>query len=254
MRLVLSLVVAPFVALLVLIGSCSSALAADAPFKILVFSKTAGFRHDSIPTGVEAIKKIGPPNGFDVDASEDGGIMTAATLKPYKVIVFLSTTGDILSDEQQAAFTAWYRAGHGWVGIHAASDCEYSWAWYGGLVGAYFKSHPAQQLAKIDVVDKTFIATSFLPPVWERKDEWYNFRALPKDVQVLLKIDESSYKPGPDGMGGNHPMAWYHLYDGGRAFYTELGHTQESFVETLYLKHITGAILWASGKGDAKRR
>jgi type 1 glutamine amidotransferase len=254
MRIILSLIVAPAVAVMALMGSSTGAQAADAPFKLLVFSKTAAFRHDSIPTGIDAIKKIGPPNGFDVDASEDAGIMTAAMLKPYKVIVFLSTTWDILTDEQQAAFTAWYKAGHGWVGIHAAADCEYNWPWYGGLVGAYFKSHPAQQQAKITVVDKTFIATSFLPPIWERKDEWYNFRAQPKDVHVVLTIDESSYMPGPDGMGANHPMAWYHLYDGGRAFYTELGHTQESYADVLYLKHITGAILWAAGKGDPKRK
>ncbi len=235
-----------------LVALCSGAAAADAPFTILVFSKTAAFHHDSIPAGVEALRKIGPENGFAVVASDDAAVMEAATLKQFQVIVFLSTTGDILDEAQQQAFTAWYKAGHGWVGIHAASDCSYDWAWYGGLVGAYFKGHPAQQPAKLSVVDKTFIATSFLPPIWERKDEWYNFRALPKEVHVLLTIDERSYDPGPDAMGASHPMAWYHLYDGGRAFYTELGHTQESFAETNYLKHITGAILWAAGKAEAK--
>jgi cytochrome c len=240
------------VALLVLGSAAAAAAAAEAPVTVLVFSKTAAFRHDSIPVAVAALRKIGPENGFTVVASEDAAVMSPATLMQFQVIVFLSTTGDILDDAQKLAFVDWYRAGHGWVGIHAASDCEYNWAWYGGLVGAYFKGHPAQQPAKLTVVDKTFVATSFLPPIWERKDEWYNFRAQPKDVHVLLTIDEKSYDPGPDAMGAVHPMAWYHLYDGGRAFYTELGHTQESFAEVNYLKHLTGAILWAAGKGEPK--
>ncbi len=235
-------------------SSAAPAAAADAPFSILVFSKTGAgaFRHDSIPVGIEALRKIGPENGFTVVASEDPAVISATTLKAFQVVVFLSTTGDILDNAQKQAFIAWYQAGHGWVGIHAASDCEYNWTWYGGLVGAYFKGHPAQQPAKIAVVDHTFIATAFLPPIWERKDEWYNFRALPKDVHVLLNIDEKSYDPGPDAMGASHPMAWYHLYDGGRAFYTELGHTQESYAEANFLKHITGGILWAAGKAEPK--
>jgi type 1 glutamine amidotransferase len=220
--------------------------ASDEPFKLLVFTKTAGFHHGSIPKGVEAIKKIGAENNFTVEDTDDAGIFTDDKLKPFSVVVSISTTGDVMNDDQQAAFKTWFKADHGWVGIHAASDSEYKWEWYHGLVGAYFKGHPGQQKAKLDVVDNTFPATSMLPAVWERADEWYNFRALPEDVHVVLKIDESSYKGGD--MNGNHPMAWWHIYEGGRAFYTELGHTDESYTEPLYLKHITGAILWAAGR------
>ena len=133
---------------------------------------------------------------------------------------------------------------------HSASDTEYEWPFYGQLVGAYFAGHPAQQKAKIIVVDKTHPATMHLPEVWERFDEWYNFRMPPTDVQVLLKIDEKSYDANDSGkhaMGDNHPMAWCHLVDAGHAFYTELGHTKESYADPLYLKHLLGGILYASG-------
>jgi type 1 glutamine amidotransferase len=130
-------------ALAALALSASTAGAADA-FKVLVFSKTKGYRHDSIPVGIEAIKKLGAENGFTVEASEDAAIMAEDKLKPFQVVVFLSTTGDILDDAQQDEFIKWYKAGHGWVGVHAAADCEYGWPWYGGLVGAWFKRHPAQ--------------------------------------------------------------------------------------------------------------
>jgi len=247
----------PWAIALALAGSLmlsSPASAGDPAFSVLVFSKTSGFRHDSIPVGAEALKKVGEANNFSVVASEDDGLFTADGLKPFQVIVFLSVTGNKnFTDPEKEAFKTWYEAGHGWVGIHAASDGGYDWPWYGGLVGAYFRTHPAQQQASIQVVDNTHQSTAHLPAVWERKDEWYAFKELPKDVHVLLKIDETSYKPDKGGMDGNHPMAWWHLYDGGRAFYTELGHTKESFADPLYLKHVAGAILWAANKPDAPK-
>ena len=237
-------------ALLALLLS-APASAGDATFKVLVLTKATGFVHDSIPVGAEAIKKIGVTNGFDVTVTDDTSVFTADGLKPYQVVVSISTTGNkVFTDEQKEAFKKWYEADHGWVGIHAASDSLYDWPWYGGLVGAYFRAHPSQQQAKIVVVDKTHQSTAHLPDVWERKDEWYAFRDLPKDVHVLLKIDETSYNPDKANMNGNHPMAWWHLYDGGRAFYTELGHTKESYADPLYLKHLAGAILWAANKPD----
>jgi type 1 glutamine amidotransferase len=228
-----------------------SAAADDASFKVLVFTKTTGYKHDSIPVGAEAIKKIGETNGFEAVISDDSSVFSADGLKPYKVVVSLSTTGTkLFTDEEKEAFKTWFKAGNGWVGIHAASDALYDWPWYGGLVGAYFRAHPAQQNAKILVVDRTHQSTAHLPEVWERKDEWYAFKELPKDVHVLIKIDETSYNPDKANMSGNHPMAWWHLYEGGRAFYTELGHTKESFADPLYLKHIAGAILWAANKTE----
>ena len=184
--------------------------------KILVFSNTNGYRHSAIPNGKAAIEKLGKENGFDVDATEDSLVFTEDNLKKYAAVVFLNTTGNILDYKQEAAFERYIQAGGGFVGIHSATDTEYDWIWYAKLVGANFESHPKQQNAKINVVDKTHASTKHLPDTWERFDEWYNFKNLNKDVHVLVKIDEKSYEGGK--MGDDHPMAWYHEYDGGRSF------------------------------------
>jgi type 1 glutamine amidotransferase len=214
--------------------------------RILVFSKTKGFRHSSIPAGKAALYKLGAENGFAVDTTEDDKVFTEVNLKKYQAIVFLSTTGDVLNNEQQAVFEKYIRSGKGFVGIHAATDTEYEWPWYNKLVGGYFESHPKQQDATIDVIDKKHPATSFLPEHWKRFDEWYNFKSMNPEVKVLAKLDESSYEGGK--MGGNHPIAWYHAYDGGRAFYTACGHTDASFTEPMFLKHVLGGITYAMGK------
>jgi type 1 glutamine amidotransferase len=214
--------------------------------KVLIFSKTAGFRHSSIPVGIAAIKKLGEENGFDVDATEDSAQFRKKILKQYSALIFLSTTGKVFGPEEEKALQEYIHHGGGFVGIHAATDCEYNWQWYGDLVGGYFKSHPKQQKANIIVVDKDNAATKGLPDTWERFDEWYNFKYLNPNVHVLLKIDESSYQGGENG--ANHPMSWYHDYEGGRAFYTELGHTDESYADPLYLGHLLGGIQYAIGK------
>jgi cytochrome c len=133
-------------------------LAAD--FDVLVFSKTAGFRHDAIATGIQAIRDLGAVNNFSVSATEDAAIFNDGDLAPYEAVVFLLTTGDVLNATQQAAFERFVAAGKGYVGIHSAADTEYDWAWYGGLVGAYFQSHPAIQQAAIEVADRVHPATA----------------------------------------------------------------------------------------------
>jgi cytochrome c len=213
--------------------------------KVLVFTKTAGFHHASIPVGVAAIVKLGKENNFDVDTTSDDRKFVESNLKKYSAVVFLSTTGPLLTANERNDFERYIQAGGGYVGIHAAADAEYDWHWYGRLVGGYFVSHPAQQEAVLHVVDKTHISTKHLPDTWKRKDEWYNYKDLNKDMHVLITIDETSYKGGINGP--NHPMAWYHNFDGGRAWYTELGHTDESYSDPLYLKHILGGIKWAMG-------
>ena len=230
-----------------LLPAAASAQAGDQA-KILVFSKTAAFRHGSIPAGRAAIQQLGAQNGFQVDLTEDSTQFTDANLAQYDAVVWLSTTGDVLNDEQQAAFERYIQGGGGYVGIHSASDTEYDWAWYGGLVGAYFNNHPAQQNADLVVNDKAHPSTSHLPTRWRRFDEWYNFRTNPRgNVHVLLTIDERSYSPGPGALGTDHPMAWCHAYDGGRAWYTALGHTDASYSESNFLRHVLGGIKWAAG-------
>lgn len=222
-----------------------AALPADAP-AILIFSKTAGYRHPSIADGIAAIRAIGAERGLRVEQTEDAAAFSDAGLAPYRAVVFLSTTGDVLDADQQAAFERYIRAGGGYAGVHAASDSEYGWAWYGGLVGAYFDDHPAIQEAALDVVDPGHPATADLPARWVRRDEWYNFRSLPPaSARVLITLDESTYEGGT--MGDPHPISWAQLYDGGRSWYTGLGHTAESYAEPLFRAHLAGGILWAAG-------
>lgn len=224
---------------------------AEQTFKVLVFSKTAGFRHDSIPDGIAAIKKLGEKHGFGVEATEDSALFTNEKLDEFGVIVFLSTTGDVLNKEQEAAFEAFIGKGRGFVGIHAASDTEFEWPWYGTLVGAYFKSHPQIQEAVINVEDRNHPSTHHLAEKWTRKDEWYNFHQSPRArVQVLASLDEKSYQGGENG--DDHPIAWCHEVGGGKSWYTGGGHTKESFQEAEFLQHVAGGILWAAGKSDVK--
>ena len=174
-------------------------------------------------------------------------------------MVFLSTTGNVLDAAQQAAFERYIRAGGNFVGVHAAADTEYDWPFYGGLVGAYFKSHPIVphvQTATVRVADRRHPSTRHLPDHWVRADEWYDYRANPRgNVHVLATLDERTYRstipPAPPGFGGqmgaDHPIAWCHRYQGGRSWYTGGGHTDASYGEPAFRKHLLGGIRWAAG-------
>jgi type 1 glutamine amidotransferase len=217
-----------------------------AQFSVLVFSKTAGFRHASIAAGIAALTTLGQAAGLLVDATEDASVFTDDQLAAYRVVVFLNTTGDILNADQQAAFERFIQNGGGFVGIHSATDTEYGWPWYGQLVGAYFAHHPAIQTATVQVLDRTHLSMLPLPKRWTRVDEWYNFQASPAPtVTVLAEVDESTYTGGT--MGAHHPIVWCHDYDGGRAWYTAMGHTEESYADALFRAHLLGGILWAAG-------
>lgn len=215
---------------------------------LLLFSRTEGFRHGSIDQAIPALEGLGAEQGWRVDATEEPDAFETANLDNYDVVVFLNTTGDVLDEGQQQAFEDYIAQGRGYVGIHSATDTEYDWAWYGEMLGGYFDGHPAVQEATIDVVDGAHPSTEHLGGQWDRNDEWYNFSPNPSDtdsIQVLLRLDESSYNGGT--MGDDHPIAWIHEYGGGRAFYTGGGHTGASFSEPDFLQHLAGGILWAAG-------
>jgi len=215
--------------------------------KILVFSKTAGYRHkESIVAGKKYLIELGSKNKFGVDTTENAEVFTPENLKQYSAVVFLCTTGNVLNDQQQKAFEQYIKAGGGYVGTHSSADTEYDWAWFGELNGAYFKSHPRQQEAVFNVIDQNNISTAHLPKVWKRFDELYNFKWIGTDLNVLITIDENSYTGGANGE--DHPMAWYHDFDGGRAFYTALGHDNKSWEDPLYLQHVLGGIKYAMGE------
>ncbi|MFM7020980.1 MAG: ThuA domain-containing protein, partial [Aquirufa sp.] len=215
--------------------------------KVLVFSLTKGFRHSSIKPGQIALFKMAKEKGFSVDTTENPAAFTEKNLKNYRVVVFMSTTGNVLNDQQQNAFERYIQAGGAYFGVHAATDTEYDWPWYNKLAGGQFASHPGRpnvQKGTFTAVDKSHISTAHMPTTFDRTDEFYDFKNFNKDVKVLITLDEKSYKDGK--MGDYHPMAWYHEFDGGRAFYTNWGHTHETFDEPLVLQHIWGGLQWAA--------
>ncbi|MEU8819264.1 ThuA domain-containing protein [Actinoplanes sp. NPDC048796] len=239
--------------LLTLAGTGGPARAADAPYDVLVFSKTAAFRHDAIPAGIQLIRELGAANSFTVTATEDAGQFTAANLAQFEAVVFLNTTGDVLNSTQQTAFENYIRAGGGYVGVHAASDTEYDWPFYGELVGAYFASHPAIQPATVRTENRAHAATAGLAPAATRTDEWYNFRTNPRSsARVLSTLDESTYSGGT--MGGDHPHTWCKTYQGGRSFYAGGGHTQASYSEAGFRALILGGIRYAANRTKADCR
>jgi type 1 glutamine amidotransferase len=232
----------------VAVSVCTAPAASAAPaFRVLVFSKTTGFRHDSIPAGIAAIQQLGQQNNFAVDATEDDTRFTDANLAQYAAVIFLSATGDPVSTQaEKDAFQRYIQHGGGFVGIHAASDSGTSWPWYGQLVGTYFKQHPAQQNARVVVQDPNHPSTQGLPTQFTRFDEWYDFQTNPRPtVHVLTTVDESSYTGAT--MGADHPMTWCHTFDGGRAWYTGMGHTAQSFTEANFLHLLLGGIQTAAG-------
>ncbi|MBU1823024.1 MAG: ThuA domain-containing protein, partial [Bacteroidetes bacterium] len=240
--------------LAVLCLSVQSLFAQVPKVNVLVFSKTAAFRHESIEAGKKALTKMASEKGFGVSFTEDATQFADANLKKYNTVLFLNTTGDVLNDEQQIAFERYIQAGGGYVGIHAATDTEYEWPWYGQLAGAYFLDHPMTpsnvQKGKYTVTQKNHWATQGMPDTFERSDEFYSFKNISPKINVVLTIDEKSYVGGknPD----YHPMSWYQEFDGGRSFYTAMGHTNESFAEPLFLNHLYAGIRYAAG-GDTPK-
>jgi type 1 glutamine amidotransferase len=225
------------------------AAAADPAYKVLVFSKTAGFRHDSIAVGTQAIRDLGAANNFTVTATEDANAFTTANLAQYAAVIFLNTTGDVLNATQQTAFEGYINGGKGYVGVHSAADTEYDWPFYGTLMGAWFLSHPAIQQVTVNVEDRTHPSTAHLGTTWVRTDELYNYRTNPRpNVKVLLSLNESTYT---GGSMGDHPFAWCHSQGSGRSFYTGGGHTQASYSDTAFRAHLLGGIRYAAGVATA---
>ncbi len=246
----------PFLLLLVLSGHApwpdgrraSAGLITQDDPHILVFSRTQGFRHASIAAGVEAIRKLGAANHFEVTATEDPAIFSDQGLAAFDAVVFLNTTGDVLNGAQQTAFEQYIAQGGGFVGVHSAADTEYGWLWYGGLVGAYFAGHPQIQQATVLVPDNLHPSTASLPQRWRRVDEWYNYNYSPRgEAHVLAVLDESTYAGGTQP--ADHPISWCHEYLGGRSWYTGMGHTEGTYSEPEFLEHLQGGIAYAMGQG-----
>jgi len=212
---------------------------------VLVFTRTTGFRHASIPAGIAAMRELCAQADHSIYATEDPTVFRDAVLSRMKAVVFLNTTGTVLDDNQRSAIERWVRGGGGFLGVHSAADTEYGWPFYGELLGARFASHPAVQSATVHVIDRTHPATAGLPEIWMRTDEWYDFVAQPSGVRVLAEVDESTYSGGR--MGAQHPIAWTHAVDAGRSIYIAMGHTEESYSEELFRSMLLGALRFAAG-------
>ena len=218
--------------------NCSS----NNSYSVLVITETKGWVHDSIESGLKLIQNIGNKNNFNVYHSDNSSVITYKNLKEIKTIIFLNTTEEILTDVEQKVMESFIKSGKGFVGVHAAADTEYNWQWYGKLVGAYYRNHPEVMNGKIFTINHKI--TNHLDSEWEIEDEWYNFDYVNYDINILLNLDEDSYIGGehPD----YHPITWYHEYDGGRSFYTGLGHTKEVYEDERFIKLLEKGILYAS--------
>lgn len=217
------------------------------PPALLVYTQTAGYRHACIPKALSALRRLGRENGFAVMATEEPMRIRDGLLAAFDAVAFVNTSGNVLDFEGRAALQAFVEGGGGFAGVHAACDTGYDWPWYGGLVGAWFLSHPLQrQNAIVRIEDGSHPSMRDLPGHWKRWDEWYDYRANPRpNVRVLATLDESTYRGGK--MGADHPIIWCHENAGGRSWYTGLGHTASCFSDPLYLSHLRGGLRWALG-------
>ncbi|RTL59460.1 MAG: ThuA domain-containing protein [Sphingobacteriales bacterium] len=231
-----------------------SSVNAQKQFKALLVTTTRGWHHESLHYGVVALNKLATQNNFDLVLMQDPNSINDKYLADFQVVIFLCTTGDIFDSAQQKVFERYIQSGKGYVGVHSASDTEYDWEWYNKLVGRMFHIHPSIQTARLQVLNSSFPGmTSFTNnQLWT--EEWYEFGPEKiSGLNYLMAVDEKSYNPVTNwgvkkgnGMGALHPISWYHEFDGGRSFYTALGHMPTDFENASFLNHLYGGIYWAA--------
>lgn len=234
--------------------SMISTTAAQKQFKALLVTTTNGWHHESLHAGVLAIQDLGVKNFFDVVLFENPNGFTDQFLKQFQVVIFLNTTGNIFDSAQQKVMERFIQSGKGFVGIHSASDTEYEWEWYTKLVGRMFHIHPVIQTAQLNILDNTFPGLQGFAGNKLWTDEWYEFGPEKvSDLKYILAVDESTYdikaqwgEKKSASMGKIHPVAWYHNFDGGRSFYTALGHLPSIHRDPAFLNHLYAGIYWAA--------
>ena len=224
---------------------------------VLVFTKNGkGYVHENIPASIAALQKLGIENGFTTDTTTNATLFTDDNLKKYDAIIFSNTNNDVFdTEEQKVAFMRYIQAGGGFMGIHSASGTERKWKWFKLMLGATFLRHPPFQKFTVYVLDKKHAAVKKLVPQWETNDECYYFKEINPAIKVLLVSDIASIKDTGDGknatpdiFGNRYPAAWCHEFDGGRIFYTALGHSKEDYANATYLAHLVEALKWLTDK------
>lgn len=252
-----------------LLGAEPATAAPRRRHRVLVYSRTAGFRHSSIEVGVATIEQLGEEHGFAVEASEDPAVFTERNLRRFTAVAFLNTTGEVMTPAGRQALRRFVLSGGGWVGVHSAADTEYDWPFYARLLaGGYFLAHPVQQPGVIVRESATHRSTAHLPERWTVPfEEFYSFKASPRGkAEVLLSIDESTYLQDPNtshlpgetfpdgyepvsGTMGDHPMCWQHRVGRGVSWYTALGHETHMYLDPSYRAHLAGGLLTATRHG-----
>lgn len=222
----------------------------NVPAKLLIFTKANDYVHESTAGGVIAITDLCRQHGIEADATDESEWFTKARLEEYGAVMFINTSGDVFNESQQNAFRDYIRSGRGFVGVHGASTTEYDWEWFGKMIGGYFAGHPEPQQATLIIHDTTHVSTRRLPKIWKHFDEWYNFRWVDQKFNLLLSVDEATYTGGRHK--DHHPISWYKSFDGGRVFYTALGHTEECYSDEHFLNHVLGGVFYALGKSPKK--
>ena len=226
-------------------------------FGVLVLAVPEKWHRDCLPVARQSFEEMARRHQFGLTWADAAGALEG-DLRKYAVIVFLNTPSEALNDAQRRSFEAYVHAGGGFVGVHMAAATKREWPWYERLLGRSFRIHPYIQTAILHVTDRNFPATMAVPDRWVWTDEWYEFDdALVPDLHVVLTVDETTYDPTKiwpgqqaAGMGAFHPIAWYHLFEGGRSFVTALGHLPEAYLNPTFLDHLYGGIYWAAtGRG-----
>lgn len=221
--------------------------------KVLVYTKNGkGYVHENIAAGSAAIQQLGKQYGFGVDVSNNPADFTEENLKKYTLLIFNNTNNEVFdNDEQKVALMRYVQAGGGFVGIHSATGTERQWPWFKRLIGASFLRHAKHQPFKEIIIDANHPSTSFLPRIWQRDDECYFFKEYNPDIHVLVVHDlaplDDNDKPTYYG-GTSSPSVWCHEFDGGRQWYTSLGHDSATYATAEFQKHLLGGIRWVVGK------
>lgn len=227
--------------------------------RVLVYQKNGkGFVHDNLAASAATIQELGKQNGFGVDVSTNAAVFSDENLKKYRALIFANSNNEAFeNDEQRAAFQRFVRDGGGFMGIHSSTGSERQWIWFQQMQGAKFLRHAPLQKFTVNVIEPSHPSTAHLGGTWAWEDECYFFTNVNSGIKVLLSADTSSLKdsklasaPGQKS-NGVFPLAWYHEFDGGRVFYTSLGHKIEYYSEPAFRKHLLGGIRWVMGDTNA---
>lgn len=244
--------------ILILVSVLSACTAAESQKHILIYTRNGeGYVHENIGASVAALEKICTEEGYATEVSEVPGVFTPENLERFDAIIFTNTNNEGFdTDGQREAFQEYIRKGGGFMAIHSASGSEREWPWYWALVGGKFLRHPAYQEFDVLVTDTTHLSTSHLPRRWRVSDECYFSNQLNPDIHVLLSVDLTTIEdegkleyPG-ETFGQQFPLCWCHTFDGGREWYTALGHDSAFYSDPLFVEHLRGGLLWVLYQED----